>query len=107
MELGWGIITPDLLRQQYFNWTPRVRRHDCGGESDQDCAVGAVAGVGVGVRAGMGGKDGTTCMLRMRRDDANMRRGEAEKMVSDLGKAVTWVTEGGESERVVGGFKSR
>ena len=52
----------------------------------------------------MGGEDATTCMLRMCRDDANMRRGEAEKIVSDLGKAVTWMTEGGESERVVGGL---
>jgi hypothetical protein len=33
-----------------------------------------------------------------------MRRDEAEKMVSDLGKAVTWMTEGRGSERVAGGF---
>jgi hypothetical protein len=60
--------------------------------------------VGIWVRAGMGGEGGTTCMLRVCWDDANIRRNEAEKMVSDLGKAVTWMTEGGGEERAVDGF---
>jgi hypothetical protein len=67
----------------------RVGRHDCRSESVQEYTASAVLhGLTwvLGLERVWGGEGGTTCVLRVCMGDANMRRDEAEKMVSDLGR---------------------
>jgi hypothetical protein len=104
-EDGTGVddMILDIFRRESFNWALGLGAGDLHPyENLRPIQSMPRNDIGVGFRAGMGGRDGSECRLLFSWDGANVFKVEAERMLDVLTRILTWITEEGDSRRLLG-----